>query len=321
MKEHTRLKARNDHICELVQEGKTHKQVADVLGICVGTVDYVCKNRGLTSLVLYGERICEQCGNTFEAKATNQKYCSVKCIRKAERERETKTPDDSAIIKQIAEKHPGFEYAGNYTGSNGTADLRCKTCGHVVTRACVTIRHQKVKCDACADAERERKRIAQEQEKERKETDRAEARYNRKIKRIKANILRIATEKHLCKMCGASMRGWNKFCSELCASRYHNSKGWTLRRARIKDALIDRDITLKEVYETDGGICYLCGGQCDWNDCRRDGTQFIVGGSYPSIDHVVPLTKGGEHSWSNVRLAHLSCNAKKGNRHTSPCAV
>jgi hypothetical protein len=31
-----------------------------------------------------------------------------------------------------------------------------------------------------------------------------------------------------------------------------------------------------------------------------------------SLDHVVPLSRGGSHSWENVRCAHLSCNVAKG---------
>lgn len=36
----------------------------------------------------------------------------------------------------------------------------------------------------------------------------------------------------------------------------------------------------------------------------------------PSLDHVIPLTKGGMHDPSNVQLAHLGCNTAKGNRVT-----
>ena len=40
----------------------------------------------------------------------------------------------------------------------------------------------------------------------------------------------------------------------------------------------------------------------------------IVGKQYPSIDHVIPLAKGGLHAWSNVKLAHKGCNEQKGDR-------
>ena len=33
----------------------------------------------------------------------------------------------------------------------------------------------------------------------------------------------------------------------------------------------------------------------------------------PSLDHIIPFTKGGTHERKNVQLAHLSCNMKKHN--------
>jgi 5-methylcytosine-specific restriction endonuclease McrA len=32
----------------------------------------------------------------------------------------------------------------------------------------------------------------------------------------------------------------------------------------------------------------------------------------PTLDHVVPLVAGGLHDPANVRLAHLTCNSRKG---------
>lgn len=34
----------------------------------------------------------------------------------------------------------------------------------------------------------------------------------------------------------------------------------------------------------------------------------------PSVDHIKPLCKGGEHDIDNVQLAHFSCNARKGSK-------
>ena len=58
----------------------------------------------------------------------------------------------------------------------------------------------------------------------------------------------------------------------------------------------------------------MCGGTCDWNDKEeRDGTV-VVGKLYPSVEHIIPVSKGGTHTWDNVRLAHHYCNAIKNDK-------
>lgn len=78
------------------------------------------------------------------------------------------------------------------------------------------------------------------------------------------------------------------------------------RRTLTADLLMD-EIIDHEVFERDRWICQLCGEpvspECRWPDPLS-----------PSIDHIVPLSMGGEHSIDNVQLAHLGCNSRKGNR-------
>jgi len=69
----------------------------------------------------------------------------------------------------------------------------------------------------------------------------------------------------------------------------------------------DDSITLKKVCEKYHGVCQICGRKVNWNDIK-DGH---VRRDYPSVDHIVPLSKGGTHTWGNVQLAHMSCNAGK----------
>jgi 5-methylcytosine-specific restriction endonuclease McrA len=63
----------------------------------------------------------------------------------------------------------------------------------------------------------------------------------------------------------------------------------------------------REVFDRDGWRCGICGTAV--NQALR----------YPhpmsaSLDHVVPLALGGKHARANTRLAHLSCNLRKGGR-------
>lgn len=50
-----------------------------------------------------------------------------------------------------------------------------------------------------------------------------------------------------------------------------------------------------------GNTCYLCGGR-------------FTKGNGPTIDHVRPLSRGGDWSVGNLLLAHRRCNLEKGDR-------
>ena len=62
--------------------------------------------------------------------------------------------------------------------------------------------------------------------------------------------------------------------------------------------------------------CHLCGTTCDPADYRmvvnRAGReQKICGPRHPSLDHVIPLMRGGAHSATNAALACVDCNRRK----------
>ena len=88
------------------------------------------------------------------------------------------------------------------------------------------------------------------------------------------------------------------------------------RDKRIKNKNNIDTISLQELYERDGGVCWLYGESCDYDDkeyrVSKSGRGYLATGpNYPSVDHVVPLSKGGTHTWDNVKLAHKRCNSKK----------
>lgn len=120
-------------------------------------------------------------------------------------------------------------------------------------------------------------------------------------------------EPHPCPVCG-KITDKPKYCSALCRRRANYITQNTRRRIKIQNALVDDDITLYKLFNRDNGRCHICGGECNWNDHKYINKRFVPGSSYPTIDHVIPLAKGGMHSWDNVRLAHHSCNSTKGDR-------
>lgn len=89
---------------------------------------------------------------------------------------------------------------------------------------------------------------------------------------------------------------------ERTAARYR-VKGYR-RRALLADVPHDA-YTIQEIAERDGYQCQLCGLPVDMAATGRD---------KPSIDHIVPLSRGGTDEIQNVELAHFGCNSSKGNR-------
>ena len=81
-------------------------------------------------------------------------------------------------------------------------------------------------------------------------------------------------------------------------------------RAYAYGVAYDKSISLKKVMERDNGICKLCGQPIN----KADFSSKSVGPLYPTIDHIIPLSKGGGHTWDNVQLAHMYCNSTKGDR-------
>ena len=224
--------------------------------------------------------------------------------------------DGSRILETISRYSDTFEYAGNYTGTDGTVDLRCIACGTVVTKSWVTVRHPKCRgvCPECQRREAERKA----EEKARKKADDAKLAEVRHILCITKNATQM--EMKQCPVCGemfTATRG-RTYCSDRCTRAQLNSVAKDKRVRKIRDVVDDKGITLENVAKKDKDICWICGKLVNWTAFYMRGETFIAEDDYPSIDHVVPLAKGGRHSWKNVRLAHRRCNYLKSD--TSPVA-
>ena len=78
------------------------------------------------------------------------------------------------------------------------------------------------------------------------------------------------------------------------------------RRAQKLGTQVE-DIRPIDIYERDIWLCGLCLTPVDPDVSWPDPMS-------ASLDHVLPLSKGGTHTYENVQLAHLTCNVSKGNR-------
>ena len=138
--------------------------------------------------------------------------------------------------------------------------------------------------------------------------------------------IRAEKMKKYCVYCGALLPNRKRRVCDECNHKHevekrreHQRRRGTLsERRRYKRAKqngkIDWSISLEKLMERDGNICALCGKPVDVNDYHvTDDGAFITHMKYPSIDHVLPLSKGGTHTWDNVQLAHFICNSLKSN--------
>lgn len=81
---------------------------------------------------------------------------------------------------------------------------------------------------------------------------------------------------------------------------------WKKRYALSRGASRAERFEYSEIFERDGWVCGICGDPVDrrleWPDPMS-----------VSLDHVFPVSKGGEHSRENAQCAHLRCNVRKSN--------
>lgn len=97
-----------------------------------------------------------------------------------------------------------------------------------------------------------------------------------------------------------------RFCSPGCSQ----ASGRSRREKRLNGVFIE-EVSKTVVADRDKWTCQLCN------------KRVLKKLSYPhpmswSLDHVVPISLGGEHSYANAQLAHLVCNIRKGNRISEP---
>ena len=265
-------------------------------------------------------RQCKQCNKEFEmhVNGAGTMYCSDACTQEVRRKRN----------RERWRKENGL--CGNYDYE----DIRnCKECN-------ADISHMKINtlyCSAlCKNRYEDRRRghkpleehlaIVGEQRKQRLARLEIEAKERQKQRAV-SNIAKLLNKEVLrrekvveltrpCVECGTPFYNINPVpltCSPLCSRRRKNRHSRLYRSKRLNESnIVDKDITVQKLFKKHDGICYLCDKECNFDDkvITEEGYT-IVGKTYPSIEHVISISKGGLHAWDNVNLAHHYCNTLK----------
>lgn len=285
-----------------IKSGATQREIGERFGLSTTTVKQICHD---AQLVFAGDYR----GKDLEANAK----------------------------AKIESASPEFEYIDGYDNWLSTVRIRCRKCGAdrfvtywgaagkgVRCEACKAAanRHSCPICGkevtlanavycglACANKAARKRALMRKHESPEWQADQHAKEEKRKAREAE-RALKESRRVHPCVVCGAETAR-PKYCSEACARKASNKTREMRRRVRIEQALVDKDITLEGVWRNGLGVCYICGRVCDWNDKTEVDGTIICGETYPSIDHIIPLSRGGQHSWKNCALACRACNSRK----------
>ncbi len=138
------------------------------------------------------------------------------------------------------------------------------------------------------------------------------ARHRRRVLAASANsagsisLVRTPTRdvRDTCAECGQRLSGRQRlWCSATCRDRaYYRTRDHVERvaatAARVGGVVLAADhFTLRQLAERDNWRCHICH--------RRVSQQSA------SIDHLIPISDGGQHTLVNVALAHAKCNSNR----------
>lgn len=140
----------------------------------------------------------------------------------------------------------------------------------------------------------------------------------------------------VCEACGTQYRRYRatqRWCSRACSGPNKTGAGprgglspearerrrlyWqekNRRRRAAKRGGASEAYTTAEIAVRDRFTCRLCGKRVAMK-------QVVPHPKAPTIDHVVPVSEGGDDTRANVQLAHFLCNSVKGPRGSQQLAL
>lgn len=244
---------------------------------------------------------CEQCGKDYMASTRKQRYCSPECRNKSRRTapflcRRCFRPFYSkqpATRKTYCSRKCAFEHKTLISHERDLLHRIKRLSGHArqVLPPCIQI------CEYCGD---------------RFIGDLGQLRYCSEL--CRQAILRIQAQKsqekrlpHLivCKRCGEPTPDHKCYC-EFCKRQILKAcrkRQKIRRRYRLRSTAMHRIIDVDQ-FILDAWRCQKCG-------CQVDQKPPFTKDNFAHLDHIIPLSRGGQHIWSNVQTLCRRCNLEK----------
>ena len=107
---------------------------------------------------------------------------------------------------------------------------------------------------------------------------------------------------NICVWCGKEFKSnrIGKFCSRSCSTKCRDTNTLHNRPYKINNSKQNK-VFRNLIGERDNWICNICGNIVD-KELKYPNPMSA------SLDHIIPLSKGGEHNENNVHISHLYCN-------------
>ncbi len=240
---------------------------------------------------------CVGCGGQFTGR--KRKYCTVKCRDAARRRAKGIFPRQAACHQT----HECFWCDASFKPKRAGRDRYCsRECffafkaarSELIDEMSVSCKIYKAKCKNCG-----RKFEAQ-----------VGAMYC--SAECKGLNVKLTAKRFYCAECNQCVQTSyrdkrKKFCSNVCSRRSEVRVRRKMERARLRNVQVEKVDPIK-VFERDGWKCQICGGK------TPKAKRGMIDERAPELDHIVPLSVGGEHSYKNTQCACRECNGKKGNR-------
>lgn len=244
------------------------------------------RRNGASQHAALPERTCIHCGSTFRRrkkgseKADSYKYCSRSCAFT-----DPNGPFRSRTLAKLAKlEFKRQKLIERKTGRERLVVRQCSECGSVFR---ATNNLQKT-CGTACGIERRRR-------------------------------LPYRTHSRICAKCQKPFRAGRRTQSlcVLCSQREIrrrrrqmglDDRGKHAKRAKRAGVPYVRGISGIKVFRRDGWRCHIC---------KQRTPKHLQGKNQPrspELDHIIPISQGGSHTWDNVACACRECNGRKSNR-------
>ena len=200
-------------------------------------------------------------------------------------------------------EHCGEKF--RYKGAGVTNKYCCRQCYFDDTRMEEALFSEMIECEVCGEwFIRKNGNLCCS-------TECRKEKANSKYRERMSEIYYENQPEYTCKYCGVIFMpdyGSKKkvFCSDKCLKANYRTIRKQKQRAEHYGVYYEF-IDVLEVYKRSGWVCGICGESID-RKLKHPHPKSI------SLDHIIPMSIGGPHSYENVQPAHFNCNSKKGNR-------